>query len=566
MGDCLPSLSPGSSIFFEMRLLLAICLVASARGQSLPGVEPRLPASAAAESLPPVRESASATEAGEILMLRLDRIRLVSPAGGGEEEIAPGLSVARGLPVPAPRRLAKRLAGRLGRPLTAGGLAALADEVLVHYDAAGFPVVSLEVPEQDLAAGELRLVIGIGRYGEVGVARPKSGDPDAVRKGLRLRRGDLVRRATLDEQLAWFGRTIFRRPRLFVSPGMEVDTADLLIGFDERRPWRVNSGYENSGPDLLGRDRLLLGVAGLTPGEHLLAWQGVVGLPASSLVANALRWEIPFHGSHQLLQLDAAYAEVLSRYSSGGVPLESEGGSWSLAAFHKLPLPGFGGWRQQGGAGFELKGTDQFLLFGGGSLSPGEVVLFHGKLGHELSRSWESGGASFDGSLLAAPGGLGGNNRDAAFKAYDPAADASYVIARLGGQGWWTPGADWQLHLRGAAQAADSRLLPAEQFAAGGYQTVRGAGEREFSADAGWQASLELHSPAISPVAGLNLRVLGFVDHAGLESRGGTAASLSGAGLGLRMKLAERVDLRWDHGWRLDDDENRSHFGINVSF
>jgi len=549
-----------------MRLLIAICLLVAARGESLPGLGPRLPESAAAESLPPVRESAAAAEVGGILISRLQRIHLLPPTGGDEEEIAPGLSVGSGLPLPAARRLASRLAGRLGRPLTAGGLAALADEILIHYDTAGFPVVSLEVPEQDLSAGELRLTIGIGRYGEVGVARSKFSDPEALRKGLRLRRGDPVRRGPLDEQLAWYGRTIFRRPRLFVSPGVEVDSADLLIAFDERRPWRVSSGYENSGPDLLGRDRLLLGAAGLTPGEHFLAWQGVVGLPASSLVANALRWEIPFHGSHQLLQLDAAYAEVFSRYSSAGVPLESEGASWSLAAFHKMPLPGLGGWRQQGGAGFELKGTDQFLLFGGGSLSPGEVVLFHGKLGYELNRSWEVGGASFEGSLLGAPGGLGGNNSDAAFKAYDPAADASYVIARLSGEGWWTPGADWQLHLRGGAQAADSRLLPAEQFAAGGYQTVRGSGEREFAADTGWHASLELHTPRISPVAGWDLRVLGFVDHAGLESRGGPASSLTGAGLGLRMKFAERVDLRWDHGWRLDDDENRSHFGINVSF
>jgi hypothetical protein len=549
-----------------MRLLLALSLVAKLHGQALPGVGPRLPEVPATEALPPVRAAADPGGEGGLLMARLDRIVLVSPAAGAEIERAPGLFASEDLRVPSPRTLAARLQSWMGEPLTEGALGALADAILIHYDGEGYPVVSLEAPEQDLATGVLRLRIEIGRYGEVGVSRPRFGDSETIRRGLWLRRGDEVRRGELDEQVAWYGRTIFRRPRIFVSPGLEPATADLLIAFEESRPWRVNVGYENSGPDLLGRDRWLIGAAGLTPGEQLVAWQGVVGIPASSLVANALRWEIPFHDSHQLLQLDAAYAEVLSRYASGGVPVESEGSSWSLSAFHRVPLPALDGWRQSWGAGFELKGTDQFLLFGGGSLSPGEVVLFHGKLGHEITRTWESGAASFESSLLAAPGGVVGNNDDADFKAYDPAADASYVIGRLAGQGWWTPGGDWQIHMRGAGQVADSRLLPAEQFAAGGYQTVRGVSEREVSADGGWQASLELHSPLISPLDGCEFRLLTFLDHAGLENRGGTASSVTGTGIGLRMRVAERIDLRLDHGWRIDDDENRSHFGINVSF
>ena len=309
-----------------------------------------------------------------------------------------------------------------------------------------------------------------------------------------------------------------------------------------------------------------LGVAGLTPGDHLLAWQGVVGMPFSSLLANALRWEIPFAPSHQVLQLDAAYAEVLSRYASGGIPVESEGSSWSLGAAQRMPLPALGAWRQTLSAGFELKGTDQFLLYGGGSLSPGEVVLFHGKVGHELVRAWDSGSVSLESSLLAAPGGLGGNNEDEGFKAYDPAADASYVIARMNGDAWWSPGADWQLHLRGSAQVADSRLLPVEQFAVGGYQTVRGVAEREYSADCGWQGSIELLTPLISPVDRLSFRFLGFLDYAGLENRRGPSSSVSGTGVGIRMRITDHADLRLDQGWRLDDSENRTHFGLSLDF
>jgi hemolysin activation/secretion protein len=109
-------------------------------------------------------------------------------------------------------------------------------------------------------------------------------------------------------------------------------------------------------------------------------------------------------------------------------------------------------------------------------------------------------------------------------------------------------------------------LLPAEQLAAGGFQTVRGASEREVSADSGWQATFEVHSPLIVPMNGSGFRILAFLDHAGLENRGGSSASLTGAGVGLRMRIAEKVDLRLDHGWRIDDDESRCHFGVYASF
>jgi len=548
-----------------MRLFLAICVIASARGQSLPGVEPRLPPAPAPDSLPKV-QAGDSREDGEVLARSLNAIRLVSAGGGNVSEVAPGLSASADLKVPAPRTLAARLSRWLGKPLTSGGLAALADEILIHFDEEGFPVVLVEAPGQDLSKGALTLSVEIGRIGEVGLSRPKHGKSDTLQKGLHLAPGDVIWRAEIDEQLAWYGRTVFRRPRLFVSPGAAPATADLLIAFEERRPWRVTTGYENSGPDLLGRERFLLGVAGITPGDHLVAWQSVVGMPVSSLLANAIRWEIPFPASHQLLQLDAAYAEVLSRYVASGIPVESNGSSWSTGAAQKIPMPSLGGWRQSLSAGFELKGTDQLLLYGGGSVSPGEVVLFHGKLGHELTRTWDSGSASFESALLAAPGELGGNNEDSAFKAYDPKADATYVIGRMTGDAWWSPGADWQLHLRGAAQIADSRLLPVEQFAAGGYQTVRGVSEREYSADCGWQTSIELLSPAILPVEGWGFRFLTFFDYAALENRGGSSSSVSGAGLGLRMKVTDHVDFRFDYGWRIDEAENRSHFGLNLNF
>jgi hemolysin activation/secretion protein len=48
--------------------------------------------------------------------------------------------------------------------------------------------------------------------------------------------------------------------------------------------------------------------------------------------------------------------------------------------------------------------------------------------------------------------------------------------------------------------------------------------------------------------------------------RDGPSSSLSSAGLGLRMKVADSVDVRFDHGWRIDFAEQASHVGVNLTF
>ena len=118
----------------------------------------------------------------------------------------------------------------------------------------------------------------------------------------------------------------------------------------------------------------------------------MVGIPVSSLQAYALSWEIPFHTIHQSLQLDAVYAEVYSDSTFSGLPLENTGTSWSMAAIQKLFLPSIGKWRQRLTVGAEVKGTNQFLLFGGAPVSPGEVRLVQARLNYGLSRDWDEGG------------------------------------------------------------------------------------------------------------------------------------------------------------------------------
>ena len=535
--------------------------------QLLPGIDPNPPEGAPVEALPPLKPSGQ-DEAGTggVLCEKLRGIRLETPLDGTLQEIPDGVTAGNELMLPSPVTLAAKLERWIGQPLTQGDLVEIADTVLVHYDAEGYPVVSIDAPEQDLAAGSLRLQVQIGRIGKVGVKKPKYGNPKSISKGLKLRGGDVLTREDLDEQLSWFGRTVFRQPQLLVSPGYEPATADLLIVLAEDKPWNATLGFDNSGTEELGKERFTFGFAGITPNEHVIGWQTVLGSPVSSMQAHALGWEIPFQKLHQALQLDAVYAKVFTRSMNSGLPVENHGNSWSAGAMQKFFLPSLGKWRQRLAAGVEVKSTDQFLLFGGSQFTPGEVRLVNGRVNYGLGRTWENGACTLDTSIIHAPGNLIPGNDDADFQAYDPNASSNYLIWRAAGSGWWSPGNDWRIALRGSAQLANSTLLPVEQYAVGGYQTVRGLPEREFFADDGWEASLEIYTPAIVMKSMMRMRFLAFHDQATLKNHGEDSFWVAGAGVGVRLSLTDHVDFRLDQGWRLDDHGAQTYFGLIVSF
>lgn len=547
---------------------MVLVVVLPLRAQLLPGVDPGVEAGAARAALPETEAEgrADAAGGGVLLMERLEGVVIGAVGvGAGSREMAPGLELGEGLELPDPEGLARRLRSWLGEPLDEAGLVALADAVLDHYEAEGFPVALVDVPEQSLDDGRLLMEVEIGRFGEVGVVPPGYGRADCVRAGLRLQAGQQVRRRLLDEQLWWYGRTPFREPRLFVSPGVEPASVNALIVLGERKPWRVSMGYENNGTEATGRDRLRIGAAGMLPNEQVLAWQSLSGLPYDSLNAHALSWQLPLARSHQTFSLEGAFARVRTRLLTAGGVADSEGQSWSLAARQRIPLGGWIGWRQHLSVGLEAKGTDQFVLFGAAPFAPGEVNLLQARIGISSEREWDRGAVSLALDWIGSPGNLFGGNEDADFQAYDRRADSCYQFARLAGEGWWSPGGDWRVAWRTAAQWTADALLPSEQFSAGGAESVRGVDEREYLGDKGWNASLELLTPLWQPFEGCRLRGLAFLDHAGLSQRSGSE-SLSGTGVGLRMQLAGHLDLRLDQGWRLDGGGSRTHLGVNLRY
>jgi len=132
---------------------------------------------------------------------------------------------------------------------------------------------------------------------------------------------------------------------------------------------------------------------------------------------------------------------------------------------------------------------------------------------------------------------------------------------------------DWSLFIKVEGQYAGEALIPAEQFAVGGMNTVRGYEERALLGDHGGLATMEIRSPLLQNLLARpfsrrkrdsdnramdRLQILafadaGFITRAELLQGEERSETLTSSGLGLRWSWSRYAQLRADVGYRFDE-------------
>ncbi len=99
-------------------------------------------------------------------------------------------------------------------------------------------------------------------------------------------------------------------------------------------------------------------------------------------------------------------------------------------------------------------------------------------------------------------------NTQAEFENARYLGDPNYIYLRLSGEGTHTLPAGFAVLARWSGQWTESPLVNNEQFALGGSDTVRGYLEAETLGDAGLVGNVEFHSPIVGERLGKTLRML----------------------------------------------------------
>ena len=539
---------------------------------------------------------AEAKASDEIVVPPLQAIVIVPAV----DQIKPeGLPEAKGIEVRGPDFLRtpefeQLLTPYLGQPMSLRKVYRLQREVILFCRQQDHPIIDAFYPEQDSTRGVIQMVVLEGKVGRVTVNNPdpKYFPDSRFIDAIRVRPDENVLESELLADINWMNRNSYFRDVDVLFKQGDLGKVDIQLDVKDRIPVRPYVGYENSGNEILGEHRALMGVnlgdvLGL---DHQLNYQFTADVELESFKAHSLSYIAPLPWRHTLTVF-GSYVDIESDLLGF---FNQEGQSYQASMRYGVPLPRFAALDHEVSAGFDYKRTDNNLEFGVVSVFdvPTEIAQF--VLGYRAFRPDSFGSTSAGIQGFYSPGGLTRYNEDVNFALNRPGTDDSYVYFRvLAARATKLPlGDNWRQrdisqlfswHVTGTYQWADSRLLPSEQLGLGGYATVRGYEERVVNGDDGWIINNELRSPAfrLGNLTGKQgaydtMQFLVFSDYGAARSPEADFDLVSVGG-GMRFNVSTHFQFRLDYGFQLTDKglsslgagegkDSRVHLGALLSF
>ena len=449
------------------------------------------------------------------------------------------------------------------------------------YRDRGYNVVVVQLPEQELNQGVVRVRVIEQRIGRVDVQGNQQFSTQNIRSSLPgLVEGTTPNIRDISASLKVANTNPAKQTTLDLQSGAAPDTVDATVRVAESRPWRFGLTADNTGSAETGRTRLglLAQNANLWGRDHVGTLQYTTSLEKPSRVSVwGVGYHVPLYALGDSMDFFASHSNVDSGSITAGVlNLQVSGKGTVAGARYNHTLPQWGDLASNLTLGIDWRAyrnnvdLEGFQLGNDVTVHPlslaysGQLALASGVVGIQLT------------GVQNIPGGSRG--RDADFNAQRAGADASYRLLRYGVGYSHRFGGDWQLRLQLNGQATSDALAPGEQFGAGGTGSVRGFREREIAGDNGRFAGAEVETPNWCPGGvALQCRAVAFVEGATVTRNKAQPGelertSIAGAGLGLRFVMDKNAALQVDYGRVLDGGgvrsrgDGRLHLALSLSY
>lgn len=451
------------------------------------------------------------------------------------------------------------------------------------YRRAGYSLVQIVVPEQELRGGRVRLTVHEHRIARVDVEGAAHFSEQNIRASLPgLQPGRAPNMDEVSRSLRIANDSPAKKTVLQLGSATADGSVDARLKVADERPWRIGATLDNTGLDSTGKHRLGVALqhANLFDRDHLLALQYTTSLERPSDVSiYGLGYRIPLYAQGDAIDLFAGYSDVSSgTLATGGLNLSVSGKGAIYGLRYNQTLARLGSYEQRLIYGLDYRAYENDISFGATPLGS-DVTVRPASLGY--AGKWTLATAEATAFLTAVrnlPGGSDGD--DAAFERARLGAAADYSLLRFGASGRWAFAGEWQGALAVNGQWTADRLIPGEQFGLGGATSVRGFRERAYANDSGALLSAELQTPEWcgSWLRGYgHCRLVGFYDAGRLRRNDPlageqAAVSLASAGVGLRYSLGRQLSWRLDAARVVDDGgsgeqgKTRYHFLMAVSY
>lgn len=428
------------------------------------------------------------------------------------------------------------------------------------YHDAGYLTVVVDIPEQRVAEGVVRLEVVEGRLEQVRVVGSKYYSQGEIRaRTPDLAEGEVPFMPGVQDQVARLSRSPDRRVTPVLKPGGAPGTVQVDLKVDDRLPLHGSLELNDRYSTNTSRLRLsgMLRYDNLWQRDHSLTLNFQVSPEKSEEVrAFSVSYLFPLPDSDRLVALYAIRSRS-NVAAVGTLGVIGRGSIYGARAF--LPLPAKGDFHHNLAFGIDYKDFKESVnLLGADSFN---TPITYAPFALQYSGTAQDGGGltQFNLGLNFAMRRFFGN-RDAEFGDKRFKAASNYASLRGDLQRTQKLPGGWSLFARLDAQGASQPLISNEQFAAGGAESVRGYLESEVLGDIGSRGSLELRAPSLpwwsevlqqfTPVA--------FYETARVQVKeplpGQTARfSLESVGVGLRLRARNAFSASLDLAWPLRD-------------
>jgi hemolysin activation/secretion protein len=473
----------------------------------------------------------------------------------------------------------------LGAARTIDTVKQAADALEKAYKAAGYGAIYVDIPEQEVANGIVRLKVTEGKLEQVHVRGERYFSGRQILAALpALEIGKTPNLPELQRELtALNARTPDRSTTPVLKAGSEPGTVDVELAVKDTLPLHGSLQYDNRHTADTTPNRATAALSY----DNLWQRQDSVGVQyqtaparpsdAKVLMANYLG-HIGSEGAQGALSYTHTSSSVLALGTLGVL------GKGSIYGAHWIePLQNTAASSQSFNVGADYKDVLTSVLPNAtGSTSSGAVTaqvkyinwsaVYSGSWWRDTQFYSLSAGADFGFRSVV-------NSADE-FENARYNAHPDYFYLRFGFTGTQKLPGNFGLLQRVSAQWADSPLVNNEQFSLGGADTVRGYLEAETLGDSGIAGTLEVHSPPLGPHVGSFLSSL----YAFIFVDGGVATlvdplpgqrenvTLWSTGLGLRLENSHGVTGSVDYavprrnGVRTLTDKSRIDFSLRYGF
>lgn|GEM_PF-25416 len=476
------------------------------------------------------------------------------------------------------------------------------------YHDAGYPTVLVIVPEQTIEHGVVRLTVVESKLGEIRVNGNRYFSKKEILERLpSLKEGSLIYEPVFLKEL----NEVNGNPDLQVAPvlalGQKPGTVDLDVNVKDRIPIHGTLEWNTAGTPGTPRQRLngSIQYADLFSRDQIVTFQ-TTQTPTlwGDVQVYGLSYAIPFKKSGQLLALYGAYSNSETGLPVSTIIIPTGGGigivgnATILGTRYMLPLGSEKSLNQQLSLGLDYKRLNK----SNGTFPDETALLVSGRLNYTpLSVAYtalrpDNGGVfKFSGTIRGYIAGMIPGGEEKNFRG-DPANIENSPGNRAGSTGTFMViqgeldrtqdlPEGFVLSLKVDGQWGSEPLIPAEQYFAGGVDTVRGYVESEELGDNAFHGTVELTAPPLRsalpapvPVAFKEgLRFSTFYDAAYLWINRPPAGQidhhrLQGTGLGIHLKLSDNVQARFDLAYALQNavvtfqGDFFAHVSLKVSF